>query len=94
VCLNDWCADPASGRPCDDRATAFVAAYESVRPLSAAEVRLLPAQLRAAALRFWISRLWDWHLPRDAALLQPKDPTHFERVLNFRIAEPWHPRTS
>ncbi len=93
VCLNDWCADPGSGRPCDDRAIAFMAAYESVRPLSPAEARLLPALLRAAALRFWISRLWDWHLPRDAALLQPKDPTHFERVLAFRIAEPWHPRT-
>ncbi len=94
VCLNDWCADPASGRPCDDRAAAFMAAYEAVRPLHSAELRLLPALLRAAALRFWISRLWDWHLPRDAALLQPKDPTHFERVLGYRIAEPWHPRTA
>jgi homoserine kinase type II len=91
VCLNDWCADPASGRPCDDRATAFIAAYEKMRPLQAAEVRLLPAMLRAAALRFWISRLWDWYLPRDAALLQPKDPTYFENVLNFRQAQPWHP---
>ena len=92
VCLNDWCTDPASGRPCDDRASAFMAAYEAVRPLQVAEVRLLPALLRAAALRFWISRLWDWHLPRDAAMLQAKDPNHFERILNFRIAQPWHPR--
>jgi homoserine kinase type II len=90
VCLNDWCADPASGRPDDARAQAFISAYEGVRPLEHAEVRLLPALLRAAALRFWISRLWDWHLPRSAALLQPKDPGHFERVLRFRIAEPWH----
>jgi homoserine kinase type II len=51
----------------------------------------MPALLRAAALRFWISRLWDWHLPRDATLLQPKDPTQFERVLKSRIATPWHP---
>ena len=62
-----------------------------MRALDANEARLLPALMRAAALRFWISRLWDWHLPRSAALLQPKDPTHFERVLQHRIAEPWHP---
>jgi len=47
--------------------------------------------LRAAAFRFWLSRLWDLHLPRDAALLQAKDPTHFERVLRERIERPWHP---
>ena len=90
VCLNDWCVDPSNGHPCDDRAQAFMAAYQGVRPLQPVEQRLLPGLLRAAALRFWISRLWDWHLPRDAALLQPKDPTHFERVLRHRIAEPWH----
>jgi len=90
VCLNDWCADPASGRPDDDRATHFMAAYQAVRPMLPLELRLLPALLRAAALRFWISRLWDWHLPRGAALLSPKDPGHFERVLNFRRALPWH----
>jgi homoserine kinase type II len=31
------------------------------------------------------------HLPRNAALLQPKDPAHFERVLRERIDRPWHP---
>jgi homoserine kinase type II len=93
VCLNDWCCDPATGRPDEVRAQAFMAAYQAVRPLDHTEVRLMPALLRAAALRFWISRLWDWHLPRDAALLQPKDPTHFERVLAHRIADPWHPPT-
>jgi homoserine kinase type II len=90
VCLNDWCADAASGRLDEPRATALVAAYESVRPFTPAEHRALPGLLRAAALRFWISRLWDWHLPRDATLLQPKDPRHFERVLRERIASPWH----
>jgi homoserine kinase type II len=91
VCLNDWCCDLDSGSLDETRAAAFVSAYERARPLTPAELRLLPALLRAAALRFWISRLWDWHLPRHAALLQPKDPTHFERVLRHRIAEPWHP---
>ena len=91
VCLNDWCCDPASGELDEPLARTFVAAYESQRPLTGGEVRALPAALRAAALRFWISRLWDWHLPRGAALLQPKDPTHFERVLRRRLAQPWHP---
>ena len=50
----------------------------------------MPALLRAAALRFWISRLWDLHLPRDASLLKAHDPAHFERVLRERVASPWH----
>lgn len=91
VCLNDWCSDDASGAMDLLRASAFVDAYDAVRPLPGDEQRALPALLRAAALRFWISRLWDWHLPRDAALLQPKDPAHFERVLRQRIDIPWHP---
>lgn len=91
VCLNDWCSDDASGRLDDARALAFIAGYQEVRPLGGAEARLMPALLRAAAFRFWLSRLWDWHLPREAALLQPKDPTHFERVLRERIDNPWHP---
>ena len=91
VCLNDWCTEPASGEIDEARAAAFTEAYERQRRFSAGEVRAMPALLRAAALRFWISRLWDWHLPRDAALLQPKDPTHFERILARRIATPWHP---
>ncbi|MBA4341702.1 MAG: homoserine kinase [Methylibium sp.] len=90
VCLNDWCIDLASGALDEARASAFVAAYETQRPLSGTEHRLLPAMLRAAALRFWISRLWDFHLPRDAALLKPHDPGHFERVLRARVASPWH----
>ena len=91
VCLNDWCAEPESGRPVFERAEVFVAAYETVRPLTSGEHRLLPALLRAAAFRFWLSRLWDLHLPRDASLLKAHDPAHFERVLRLRIANPWHP---
>ena len=91
VCLNDWCIDLESGRLAEERAMAFVAAYDAVRPLSSSERRLMPALMRAAALRFWISRLWDFHLPRDAAVLKAHDPTHFERVLTHRVNEPWHP---
>jgi homoserine kinase type II len=91
VCINDWCIDLDTGRLVEERATALVDAYASVRPLTAGECRLMPALLRAAALRFWLSRLWDLHLPRDAALLTAHDPAHFERVLRERIAAPWHP---
>jgi homoserine kinase type II len=91
VCLNDWCIDHASGRLVEELALPFLAAYQGERLLTPVELRLLPALLRAAAFRFWLSRLWDWFLPRDAALLQPKDPAHFERVLRERIDNPWHP---
>jgi homoserine kinase type II len=90
VCLNDWCIDLDSGRLDEDRAAAFVAAYATVRALTPAEHRLMPALLRAAAFRFWLSRLWDLHLPREAALLKAHDPGHFERVLRQRIETPWH----
>ncbi|MDM0012746.1 homoserine kinase [Variovorax sp. J22P168] len=84
VCLNDWAIDLATGRHDETRAAALLAAYGSVRPLTGAERALLPAMLRAAALRFWISRLWDFHLPREASMLKAHDPTHFERVLRER----------
>jgi homoserine kinase type II len=88
VCLNDWCIDLPTGANDAARCEAFLAAYQAVRPLTAAERQLLPALLRAGALRFWISRLWDFHLPREAAMLQAHDPTHFERVLRQRVAYP------
>jgi homoserine kinase type II len=90
VCLNDWCIDLATGQLDQARAQAFVAAYDQERRLTDDEVRLLPDVLRGAALRFWTSRLWDFHLPRDAAMLKPHDPAHFERVLTQRRDHPWH----
>lgn len=87
VALNDWCIDLKTGMRDAQRETAFVQAYNAVRPLSQAESQLLPAMQRAGALRFWISRLWDLHLPRDAAVLTAHDPTHFERVLRARMAQ-------
>ena len=88
VCMNDWCIDLATGSHDEERASRMLSAYQGVRPLCAAERQLLPAMLRAGALRFWISRLWDFYLPREAAMLTPHDPTHFERVLRERVAHP------
>ncbi len=91
VALNDWCVDLDTGRLDEDRAHAFVDAYRAIRPLAAAELRLLPALMRAAAFRFWLSRVWDVHLPRDAVVLTAHDPAHFERILRERRDAPWHP---
>ena len=86
VCVNDWCIDWQTGDMDHVRLQAMLSAYQSVRHLTAAERALFNPMLRAAALRFWISRLWDFHLPREASMLQPHDPSHFERVLTQR----WH----
>jgi homoserine kinase type II len=88
VCMNDWCVELDSGKNHAERASRFMTAYDAVRPLTAAEQELLPAMLRGAALRFWLSRLWDLHLPRTASLLKAHDPGHFERVLLERMAYP------
>ncbi len=88
VCLNDWCIDLPTGAHDAHRATAMIDAYQAVRALTAAERSLLPTLLRAGALRFWISRLWDYYLPREASMLTPHDPSHFERVLRQRARHP------
>ena len=91
ICLNDWCIDIESGAQDAARADALIAAYQQVRSLTGQERMLLPDLRRAGALRFWISRLWDFYLPREAAVLKAHDPRHFERVLRQLLA---HPRLS
>jgi len=88
VAMNDWSIDPNTGQEDPSRAQSFLKAYTNVRTLSKAERELFPAMLRAGALRFWLSRLWDFHLPRQASILTAHDPNHFERVLNARIHQP------
>ena len=87
VALNDWCVDLSSGAHDEERAHSLLASYATQRPLIAQERRLFNAMLRAAALRFWISRLWDMHLPRAASVLKAHDPAHFERVLRQRVEQ-------
>jgi homoserine kinase type II len=89
VTLNDWCVNLEDGSHNAERFEQFMAAYTAIRPLEAAEHALLPAMLRAGALRFWVSRLWDYHLPREASVLKAHDPSHFERVLRQRAIPPF-----
>jgi homoserine kinase type II len=88
VTVNDWCIDLASGTLDAGRAGALLGAYSAVRPFTDDEMRAWQPMLRAAALRFWLSRLYDLHVPRAAEMLTPHDPTHFERILRDRIANP------
>ena len=88
VCINDWCIDRASGAIDLPLAHSMIAAYAAVRPFTPDELEAWPLLLRAAALRFWISRLYDFYLPRPAEMVTPKDPTHFERILRDRRANP------
>ena len=95
VCANDWClVDPRRDRRLDAaRTRALLEAYETVRPLLAAERDAWPVMLRAAALRFWLSRLHDKHLPRAGELVKVHDPEHFGDILELRAAPggqpPW-----
>ena len=88
ICLNDWCVDAANGVADANRTHAFMQAYTHVRALQEAESAVLANMLRAAAFRFWLSRLWDLHLPRQATMLKAHDPAPFERILRQRIANP------
>ena len=88
VTVNDWCIDLDSGVLDPARVRALLDAYHAVRPFNASEQTAWQPMLRAAALRFWLSRLYDYHLPREAEMLTPHDPAHFERILRERIATP------
>lgn len=86
VTVNDWCIDDRTGELDPGRTEALLGAYRAERAFGAAEAEAWPMMLRAAALRFWLSRLYDYHLPRPAQMVSPKDPAHFERVLRARRA--------
>ncbi|GAC1407742.1 MAG: homoserine kinase [Burkholderiaceae bacterium] len=85
VTVNDWCVDLNTGGTDPGRVRALLDAYGRLRPFTAAECAAWQPMLRAAALRFWLSRLYDFHQPRAAEMLTPHDPIHFERILRHRV---------
>lgn len=80
IAVNEWCVDD-SGVFVDEKLATFMNAYQSVRAFTPTEKAHWPALLRRAALRFWLSRLYDFYYPVAGELTHAKDPGHFERVL-------------
>ncbi|MEK8089525.1 homoserine kinase [Thermithiobacillus plumbiphilus] len=83
ITLNAWCSQP-DGALDAELAHCLWEAYQRERPLSNDEIACWPAALRGAALRFWLSRLHDFHFPRPGDLTHTKDPEEYRRILVAR----------
>ncbi|HUS24846.1 MAG TPA: homoserine kinase [Candidatus Binatia bacterium] len=86
VTVNDWCFEP-DGAPNPARWQALISAYRSRRVLEPAESAAWGLALRAAAFRFYLSRLYDWTFPRAGDVVHIKDPEPYRRILAHHRAE-------
>ncbi|HSH98195.1 MAG: homoserine kinase [Methylophilaceae bacterium] len=86
IAVNDWCTNE-DGSLNAELTIALLKAYHAVRPFSELEHQAWPNQLMSAALRFWLSRLYDFHFPNAGELTHAKDPAHFQKILQKRINE-------
>ncbi|MDO9102624.1 MAG: homoserine kinase [Candidatus Nitrotoga sp.] len=84
ITVNDWCMGADSTLD-EVRTQALLQAYHAVRPLQKEEQAAWPIALRAAALRFWLSRLYDMHLPRENELIHAHNPDQFKYILQRHI---------
>jgi homoserine kinase type II len=85
VCLNAWCFEPDLSLNVT-KARAMCRAYAALRPLSAAERAALPVLCQGAAIRFALTRLYDWINTPAGALVTRKDPLEYVRRLRFHLA--------
>lgn len=82
ICLNSWCFD-ADGSFNLTKSRALIRGYQSLRPLSEAEINAIPVLAAGSAMRFFLTRAYDWlHTPKDA-LVSPKDPMEYWSILRF-----------
>jgi len=86
VTVNDWCSQP-DGSLNEDKLKTLLSAYDNQRTLTSIEQDMWAVLLRAAALRFWLSRLQDMHFPREGEITNIHDPDVFKRILLSRISE-------
>lgn len=82
ICLNAWCFEP-DGSFNTTKARMLIAAYRRVREVSAAELAALPILARGSALRFLLTRLYDWLHHPPGAFVKPKDPLEYLHKLRF-----------
>lgn len=82
ICLNSWCFE-ADGSFNMTKSRSLIRGYQAVRPLSDAEIAAIPVLAAGSAMRFFLTRLYDWlHTPKDA-LVSPKDPMEYWSILRF-----------
>jgi homoserine kinase type II len=89
IAVNEWCLHHNGsdlGSIDAEKVQIFLSAYQTQKPFSAQEKSLWLPMLRRAALRFWLSRLYDFHFPQDGELTHTKDPNHFKKILQQHIA--------
>ncbi|WP_020400732.1 homoserine kinase [Kordiimonas gwangyangensis] len=82
ICINAWCFD-GEQRFDAVRAKRLTELYDTHRRLTGAEVAALPMLCRGAALRFLLTRLYDWLNPVEDAVVKPHNPLEYVRKLKF-----------
>jgi homoserine kinase type II len=82
VCLNAWCFEKDNAYNLT-KGRALLQGYQSVRPLTRDEARVLPLMARGSALRFMLTRLYDWLNTPEGAMVVKKDPLEYVRKMRF-----------